>query len=100
MFDLLCAGADECLHTLHRGADFVVRRAAADYLRPAKYGDDLIVRSSFSGIGKTSLDVLQEITRGGETIVRLKTKLVYVDIAAMRPARVPEFWLERIKNVP
>jgi acyl-CoA thioester hydrolase len=94
MFHLLGEGADGPAH----GADFVVRHAEIDYMKPARYGDDLIVASTFGALGRTSIEIEQKIMRAGDIISIIKTTLVYVGLASMKPERVPESIANRIKE--
>lgn len=71
------------------GVAFAVRRAMADYRKPARLDDLLEVRTRLSALGGASLEMDQEIVRDGLVLVALSFKL-----AAMRTdgraARVPE----------
>jgi acyl-CoA thioester hydrolase len=79
--------------------DFVVRSAHVEYFKPARFGDDLVIESRVYEVGKAYLMVGQRVMRGGELLVEISTKLVYVNFGVSgRPQRVPEFWREKFKQ--
>jgi len=61
-------GIDQMVLRAEAGVVFAVRRVEADYLRPAKFGDDLVVETSLQSIGGARLVLEQVITRGGERL--------------------------------
>lgn len=71
-----------------RGVNWVVRRLAIEYVKPARLDDTIEVLTSCGELRGASLDMLQEARRGDETLV--KAELV---VACMgeggRPVRLP-----------
>lgn len=61
-------GIDQMVLRAEEGVVFAVRRVEADYLRPAKFGDDLVVETSLQSIGGARLVLEQVILRGGERL--------------------------------
>jgi acyl-CoA thioester hydrolase len=61
-------GIDQMVLRAEAGVVFAVRRVEADYLRPAKFGDDLVVETSLQSIGGARLVLEQVILRGGERL--------------------------------
>jgi acyl-CoA thioester hydrolase len=61
-------GVDQMALKADRGIVFAVRRIEADYLRPAKFGDDLTVETTLHSVGGARLVLEQAITRGGERL--------------------------------
>ena len=61
-------GVDQVALKADQGLVFAVRRVEADYLRPARFGDDLLVETSLLSIGGVRLVVEQVILRGGERL--------------------------------
>jgi acyl-CoA thioester hydrolase len=55
---------------------FVVRHLEADYKAPARLDDCLTVTTEVLKIGGASLDLLQTVKRGEETLVAIKVTLV------------------------
>lgn len=49
---------------------FAVRRIEADYLSPARFGEDLEVRTAVQAITGARIVLLQEVTRGADLLFR------------------------------
>lgn len=67
---------------------FAVRRAEADYRKPAKLDDLLDVHTSLVKLGRASLEMEQEIRRGGEVLVHVKIKIACLHLEG-RPVAFP-----------
>ncbi|PIV89402.1 MAG: tol-pal system-associated acyl-CoA thioesterase [Hydrogenophilales bacterium CG17_big_fil_post_rev_8_21_14_2_50_63_12] len=78
------------------GVLFVVRRVEADYLRPARFNDRLLVKSRLSELGRASLVMDQEVLRGGERLLTARVRVACVEPAGFRPARIPGFVTEKL----
>lgn len=72
------------------GVAFAVRRALADYRKPARLDDLLEVRTRLTALAGASLDMEQEIRRNGAVLVALSFKLACMRLDAGRPERIPE----------
>jgi acyl-CoA thioester hydrolase len=70
------------------GFVFVVRRCDAEYLRPARLDDDLVVATRLAGLGAATLDLDQEVRRDGTLLVRLALRIACLGPAG-RPTRLP-----------
>jgi acyl-CoA thioester hydrolase len=70
------------------GLVFVVRRANAEFLLPARLDDGLTVATRLTGLGAATLDLDQEVRRGGAVLVRLAFQIAAVG-AHGRPQRLP-----------
>lgn len=70
--------------------NFVVRRCVVDFFKPARLDDLLTIDSHLQDISKVSMNILQSIKLGKETLVELEVKLVMVD-ENMKLAKLPEF---------
>lgn len=79
------------------GVLFVVRRVEADYLRPARFNDRLLVRSHLSELGRASLVMAQEVLRGSERLLTARVQVACVEPSGFRPARIPGFVTEKIQ---
>ena len=82
-------GIDQMALRDTEGVVFAVRRVVADYLRPARFGDDLVVRTRLLSIGGARLVLDQAITRGAERIFAAEVTLVCLT-GVGAAARVPE----------
>ncbi len=76
---------------------FVVRRVEADYLRPARFNDRLLVRSHLSELGRASLVMTQEVLRDGERLLSARVRVASVEPVGFRPARIPRFVTEKLR---
>jgi acyl-CoA thioester hydrolase len=61
-------GIDQMAMRDAQGMVFAVRRIEADYLRPARFGDDLVVETVLTTLGGARLVLEQVVLRGGERI--------------------------------
>ncbi len=70
------------------GLAFAVRHCSADYLKPARLDDELLVETRLTALGGASLEVEQGVRRRGEMLVHLALRLACLGPAG-RPARLP-----------
>lgn len=71
------------------GGHFVAKRIEADYIKSAKFGDLLEVKTSLIEIKNVSFRLLQEIFRENEKIFEMHIDLVYIDFAG-KMAKIPQ----------
>lgn len=69
-------GVDQVALRAETGIVFAVRRIEADYLRPAKFGDDLVVTTRLVQIGGARIVVEQAVLRLGERLFAAQVVLV------------------------
>lgn len=69
-------GLDQMELRARLGVVFAVRRVEADYLRPARFGEDLVVETRLSAIGGARIVLDQAVLRGGERIFQAEVTLV------------------------
>ena len=69
-------GIDQMALRAAEGIVFAVRRVEADFLRPARFGDDLVVQTHLQSVGGARLVLEQVITRGGERLFAAVVTLV------------------------
>jgi acyl-CoA thioester hydrolase len=69
-------GIDQMALRSAEGIVFAVRRVEADYLRPARFGDDLVVETTLQSLGGARLVLEQVVLRGGERIFAALVTLV------------------------
>ncbi len=70
------------------GIVFAVRRVEADYLLPAKFDDDLSVRTRLTAITGARLTMAQEVLRDDALLFRAEVTVVCVGEGGA-PARLP-----------
>jgi acyl-CoA thioester hydrolase len=81
-------GIDQTRLRAEQGIVFAVRRVEADYLRPAKFEDELSVTTELLAIGGARIEVRQEVLRAGERLFTALVVLVCLHDNG-HPARVP-----------
>jgi acyl-CoA thioester hydrolase len=84
-------GIDQMALKATEGIVFAVRRVEADYLRPAKFGEDLVVETTLQALGGARIVLEQAVTRGGERVFVAGVTLVCMTEdghAARLPAEV------------
>lgn len=81
-------GVDQTRLRAEQGLVFAVRRVEADYLRPAKFDDQLTVTTELLTIGGARIELRQEVMRGAERLFTALVVLVCLHNNG-HPARVP-----------
>ena len=84
-------GVDQMALRAALGIVFAVRRVEADFLRPAKFGDDLVVETVLQTLGGARIVLEQVVMRGGERLFASVVTLVCLGEdghAARLPAEV------------
>lgn len=76
---------------VERGVDAVVAEANARFRAPARFDDVLALRVRISEMGTTSLSTETEILRGGELLVELRLRHVFVDARTWRKTAMPDW---------
>ena len=67
---------------------FVVRSLSAEYLKPARFGDMLEIKTTPIEIKAASLTLFQEIFRDGEKLFEAKVKLAF--LRDNKPTKIPQ----------
>lgn len=81
-------GIDQMALRAAEGIVFAVRRVEADFLRPARFGDDLVVETTLQGLTGARLVLEQVVLRGGERLFASTVTLVCLTDAG-HAARIP-----------
>ena len=69
-------GVDQVALKADRGIVFAVRRVEADYLRPARFADDLVVETVLQSLGGARIVLEQVVLRGAERLFAAVVTLV------------------------
>jgi acyl-CoA thioester hydrolase len=69
-------GVDQVALKARDGIVFAVRRVEADYLRPAKFADELVVETRLQSLGGARIVLEQVVLRGGERLFASVVTLV------------------------
>lgn len=70
------------------GGHFVAKHIEADYLKSAKFGDILEVKTSLIEIKNVSFTLFQKIFREDEKVFEMLIDLVYIDFSG-KMAKIP-----------
>ena len=81
-------GVDQGRLRAKAGVVFAVRRIEADYLRPARFDDELLVRTRQIAVTGARIVLEQDITRAGERLFAAVVTLVCLTDHG-HPARLP-----------
>jgi acyl-CoA thioester hydrolase len=61
-----------------KGGHFVARSLEADYIKPARFADELEVETELLSLKRASFTLLQRIFRGDEKLFEMTIKLAYL----------------------
>ena len=80
------------------GIIFVVRAVQVDYLKPARFNEQIEVSSEVTLFKRASLTFEQLITRGDELLCTSTTRIACLDANTLRPKEIPRTLQEQLKN--
>lgn len=75
------------------GGHFVAKKIEADYLKSAKFGDILEVKTTLLQSRSASFKLLQQIFRGDDKLFEMKIQLVYLDFEG-NISKIPDSEIE------
>ena len=83
------------------GIIFAVRRAAVEFVHPARFNDALLVQSRIKQRRKVSLFFEHDIIKEGDgkLLVSGEVQIACIDATKFRPASIPQHLLSRIPDV-
>lgn len=81
-------GIDQTRLRLEHGIVFAVRRLEADYLKPARFDDELRVETALLALTGARITLAQDIYRGPDPIFAARVTLVCLHRSG-QPARLP-----------
>lgn len=81
-------GVDQGRLRAEEGIVFAVRRLEADFLRPARFDDELCVTTGIVGVTGARVVLDQVVSRAGERLFRAEVTLVCLTVAGVA-ARLP-----------
>jgi acyl-CoA thioester hydrolase len=81
------------------GATFVVHHVTIDFLRPARLNDVLQATVEVLDRGASRLELRQIVRRGEDILTRATVRLACVELASMRPRRMPAPLAAALENL-
>lgn len=81
-------GVDQVALKAGSGLVFAVRKVDADYLKPARFDDELRITTDLLALGGTRIDLRQEVWRGPDRLFTAAVTLVCLHESGA-PARIP-----------
>lgn len=90
-------GVDQGSLIATHGIAFAVRSMQADYLKPARLDDELIVHSTLEEVGRAQVVFQQNVLRDQELLFRATVRVVCFDPVAARAAAIPKEIQEKFK---
>ena len=81
---------------IEEGYQFVVRNVNITYMRPAKYGDTIEIKTELKSIDKIKIVLNNKIFCGKHLLSEAQTTLICIN-NSFRPAKIPQYVLEKLK---
>lgn len=82
-----------------QGMGFVIKHIVIDNKAPARFNDDLVVKTKIKHLKKASVEFTQWIELDGKPINTCEITVVSVLLASMKPVRIPETIYEELERV-
>ena len=86
---LRSVGIDQHQLKQHDHIMFVVHRIDIQYRLPARFNDDLIVKSELKDIGSSKIEFRQMIYRENEMLIDASVDIACIDSEKFKPVRIP-----------
>ena len=86
---LRSVGIDQHHLKYHAHIMFVVHRIDIQYKTPARFNDDLIVKSELLEIGSSKIEFRQMIYRDEEMLIDAHVDIACIDSEKFKPVRIP-----------
>jgi acyl-CoA thioester hydrolase len=86
---LRALGVEQDTLLAQEGIIFAVRSVELEYLRPARFNEQLEVSAGIEQRRGASLVFVQQVRRGNETLCQGRIKIVSLDAASFRPRPLP-----------
>ena len=80
-----------------RHVAFAVRSVQAEYLRPAKLDDLIVVETVVESVGRAQVMFAQQVTRAGEQLLDAKIRVACMDPTRGKPVVMPGDIYQQLK---
>ncbi|MDI6750193.1 MAG: tol-pal system-associated acyl-CoA thioesterase [Rhodocyclaceae bacterium] len=91
-------GFEQRLLARETGIAFAVRSLSAEYLKPARLDDELVVATAVEALGRAQVTFAQSIRRGEETLLTAKVRVACLDLGRGRATALPAPLFESIRS--
>lgn len=91
------AGHDQSALAAEAGIGFVARKAACEYLKPARLDDELTIGLEVEKLTRVRVVFRQHARRGEEELVTGTVEIACVDMATLKPAPIPDFLYAKLE---
>lgn len=81
------------------GVMFVVRSAAMEFLKPARFNDSIAVDVAIAGYGGASIAFAQKVRRADAVLCSAEILVACIDCATHAPRRLPAVLASRLKEI-
>ena len=71
------------------GVIIVVHSLSISFKKPAYFNDMLVVHSTLSNTGHSSIEMTQTIQRNGILLIEAQVKAAFVDVVSFKPVGIP-----------
>lgn len=71
------------------GVIIVIHSLNIAFKSPARFNDALRVNCKLAGVGRSSMDITQSITKEGAPLIEAQVKAVFVSAANFKPVAIP-----------
>jgi len=96
---LRALGFEQDVLARQHGIGFVVRSAELDFVRPARFNDELLSTVRVERCGRASVDLVQHVLRAdGELLCAGRVRVGAVDLKRMLPQAMPQAVYLGIRN--
>lgn len=85
---------------MKEGIAFAVRSVNAEFLKPARLDDMLMVETAIASLGRAQLIFAQRILRDHELLLDAKIRVACIDPGAGRPRAMPRVLHEQLSAPP
>lgn len=94
---LRALGVEQSTLRAEQDVVFVVRNVSADYLKPARFNDELTVLTRIQQLGLARIRFTQRTLCGDCLLVSSEIEVVCVNATTFKPVKIPEHILELLQ---
>ena len=96
---LRALGFEQDVLMLDEGVVFAVRSVNLDYLKPARFNEELVVTADFAELKRASLSFRQQVKKlDGTILCQGVIRIACLNNETMAPRKIPTEMIERIEN--